>query len=104
VPISLSYTTHRQRATSACKGLGLSTSVNTPIVRIGCSGCVVGGSQGSTRRGCGAARRVIRNAEFSGSAVPVFPGGVAWPFWPFSLSFFASGAGFSPSWVGASVW
>ena len=26
-----------------------------------------------------------------------------WPFWPFSLSFFASGAGFSPSWVGASV-
>jgi hypothetical protein len=37
------------------------------------------------------------------AAVPVFPGGVAWPFWPFSLSFSTSGAGFSPFWVGASV-
>jgi hypothetical protein len=37
------------------------------------------------------------------AAVPVLPGGVAWPFRPFSLSFSSSGAGFSPFWVGASV-
>jgi hypothetical protein len=32
-----------------------------------------------------------------------FPEVLAWPFWPFSLSFSTSGAGFSPFWVGASV-
>jgi hypothetical protein len=37
------------------------------------------------------------------AAVPVLPGGGAWPFRPFSLSFSSPGAGFSPFWVGASV-
>jgi hypothetical protein len=44
-----------------------------------------------------------RILEYPAADVPVLPGGVAWPFRPFSLSFSSSGAGFSPFWVGASV-
>jgi hypothetical protein len=48
-------------------------------------------------------RKEMPNLEDPAAAVPVLPGGGAWPFRPFSLSFSSPGAGFSPFWWGLQV-